>query len=111
MYSGLQNLRGELMEAAMDTTVSRERRALALDMIDEIDRSQQAGYSPKAPADGWLEEDVIPVQTQIDIQTYVDLMNRWAQGKPTPSYVPSVPAAAPVAVETETEEFEDEELF
>jgi hypothetical protein len=78
MFSGLENLKKELISAVADTKLSKPRRELGLLLLDEIDASQVEGFEPSTkPTDGWLATDVISPQTQIEMWTSVELQNRW----------------------------------
>ena len=111
IYSGLINLHQELEAAAKDKTLDPKRRELAVLLLDEIDNSQSAGYMPEPPVDGWLEPEVMPLQTQMEIRLRVTLADRWAQGKPPYKSVFIQPKTQsshpPTPVESATPDFED----
>jgi hypothetical protein len=110
MFSGLENLKTELISAVADTKLSKPRRELGLLLLDKISTSQLPGFEPSTkPTDGWLATDVISQQTQVDMWTFTQLQNRWHvpaniwDTKPTPtSPVPIVPK------QNDTPDFEDE---
>lgn len=78
MFSGLENLKTELISAVADTKLSKPRRELGLLLLDEISTSQLPGFEPSTkPTDGWLATDVISQQTQSEMWTSVELQNRW----------------------------------
>lgn len=78
MFSGLENLKKELISAVADTKLSKPRRELGLLLLDEISTSQLPGFVPSTkPTDGWLAPEVISQQTQIEMWTSVELQNRW----------------------------------
>lgn len=116
MFSGLINLKNELLVSAADATLSKERRELALTLLDDLSTSQLAGYMPeKPPTDGWLADEVLPLRTQIDVMVFVELTNRWWNdpNRPKPTWEFIAPTSqettgSPVPV-SETPDFEDGE--
>ncbi len=80
MFSGLANLKKELIAAVADTKLSKPRRELGLLLLDEIDQSQLPGYSPSGLPEGYPIADIydtVPQKTQYDLVTFVALQNRW----------------------------------
>ena len=114
MFSGLANLKKELITAVADTKLSKPRRELGLLLLDEIDQSQLAGYIPSGLPDGYLVTDIydtVPQQTQYDIVTCTQLRSRWwndpNRPKSTWDMKPTSPAPTPVC-ESATPDCEEE---
>jgi hypothetical protein len=78
MYSELLKFNEELIAAVADTTLSKARRELGLEILEKISESQVEGYFPiDRPVENWLEPETMPMRLQIDIWTCCSLGHRW----------------------------------
>ena len=102
MYSGLTNLKKELTTAAADASLPKDRRSLALELLDEISTSLLPGWVPATtPTDGFV--DVIPHNVQSSMWTWITLQARWYKDAPKRVWVMSTPPTPSVPKSTEFE--------
>jgi hypothetical protein len=105
MYSGLENLTKELQTAAANKILLKDRRQLALDLLDQISLMSVLGYMFEN--DDYFP-DVHPTVLR-DVKIYVGVNARWHVSPTFYNNIKSSSSSAPITVcESAPPDFEEE---
>ena len=77
MFSGLTNLRTELIESCKDESLPKPRRAVALSCLDELDLGIAQIANHTYPEIDIVDLPTVTADAQREIHLFVALKNRW----------------------------------
>jgi hypothetical protein len=80
-YPGLTSFRDELILAASNASLPKDRRLLSMTLLDEIDSSTTVGFvGATEPTDGFV--DALPIDVQREMWLLITLRARWESDRP-----------------------------